>query len=322
MLLIGVPGAPAQEPIHGPFRFAEQNPFFRLFHTPRAEGADPLPSGTLRVEGGLGYTNVFELSDGPSHFHLLDLERLTTDVVLRWSPASHWEIGGGLRTSSDWGGFLDSFISGFHQAFGFPNGGREEVENGQYAFVLREDDRDVELRVPQERFALDDARFFVKRSLIRRDDGRGVLSVRGVVSSALRSETFGAGRTDVAAELMGRWSWARAHLHGTLGATTLTAPEELDSFSRERAFYLVAGGERLLTDGVSLVAQMVGGTSYFEGLGFGQLDGSPMNLVFGLAGGGGRDWGWQLSFAEDLPPGTPSVDFTVGLSVSRTTGGR
>lgn len=308
----------AQEPVHGPFRVVEQNPIYRLFHTPQSDGADLLRAGTVRIDAGAGYGNVLEISQGEAHAHLLDLERLTTDLEVRWAPGDGWEVGAGLRTITDWGGFLDAFISDFHHFFGFPDGNRGQVEDDRYAFRLVQQDRGVELELPQRGLALDDVRVFAKRRIHRSADGSRALSARGVVNLAAGPPEVERARADLAVELLGRQSLGRWHLHGAVGVTSLNAPRALEAVSRDGALYLTAGGERLLTDRLSLVAQFVGGTGYLQGVGDDEVDGHPMNLVFGLAGGGTGPWGWQLSFSEDVPPGSPSTDFTLALRVART----
>lgn len=295
----------------------EQNPLYRLFHTPQSEGADLLPTGTARIDGGAAYGNFLEVSHGAEHFHLLDMERLTLDVEGRWAPLDGWEVGAGLRTTSDWGGFLDSFITGFHDFFGFPNGNRGQVEDDRYAFELIHGRKRVALHVPARGLVLDDVRLFAKRRLHRSEDGARAVSGRAVVNLAAGPPDVETGRADVAVEVLGRQSFGRWHLHGVLGYTTLTPPDVLEPVTRDGALYLTAGGERLLSHGLSLVAQFVGGTGYLEGVGNEQVDGHPMNLVFGFAGGGEGPWRWQLSFSEDVPPGSPSTDFSLALRLAR-----
>ena len=43
-----------------------------------------------------------------------------------------------------------------------------------------------------------------------------------------------------------------------------------------------------------------------------------MNLLFGVAGRLGDDWRWDMSFQEDIPAGSPAVDFTLGIALRRT----
>ncbi len=65
------------------------------------------------------------------------------------------------------------------------------------------------------------------------------------------------------------------------------------------------------------MAQISGTGSYFRRFTGGELDGFPLNIVFGLGGETEGGWGWQVSFAEDLIPSGPAVDFTVDVQLSR-----
>ena len=53
--------------------------------------------------------------------------------------------------------------------------------------------------------------------------------------------------------------------------------------------------------------------------GFGErkIDHWSGNLVFGVAGQIGELWQWQANLQEDIPAGTPALDFTLGLALSR-----
>jgi hypothetical protein len=64
------------------------------------------------------------------------------------------------------------------------------------------------------------------------------------------------------------------------------------------------------------VAQFLGGSRYASGFGFAELDHMPFNLALG-ARGRLAAWTWQVSFTEDVPPNSPSVDFTLDLSLAR-----
>lgn len=309
--------AAAQEPVHGPLRIEEGNPIYRLFYTPRVEPADLLEEGEIRADLGLSYSNIFEYSPGEQHFVLQDMERLAASVTVRWAPTDGLEVGASAGTTSSWAGFLDSFISGFHEFFGFPNGGRERVEEDQYNSLLLSEAPAVLFRVPARSLVMDDVRFFVKAQLAGGPGEAYAVGVRGVSTTAVAPPEARRGRSEWAAEILGRRSLGPWHLHAGLGLTTLTPPPELDPVIRDRALYVSAGVERLLTDGVSFLAQVMGGTGYVENVGTEIIDGNPMNLAFGFAGAVEGGWRWQFSFAEDVPPNSPSTDFTVDVHLSR-----
>jgi hypothetical protein len=58
-------------------------------------------------------------------------------------------------------------------------------------------------------------------------------------------------------------------------------------------------------------------TPRLRGIGDPELDGFPGNLLFGAAGSFKRTWRWDVSFQEDVPAQSPSVDFTLGIKIRR-----
>ena len=100
-----------------------------------------------------------------------------------------------------------------------------------------------------------------------------------------------------------------------MGVTSLSGPSRLASLANGWAGFAGVAAERLLSERVSGLVQLMGSTRYVHGIGATELDRPPMTLAFGLAGG--ERWAWQVAFVEDLPPNSPSADFTVHLQVSR-----
>ena len=74
-------------------------------------------------------------------------------------------------------------------------------------------------------------------------------------------------------------------------------------------------GERSLGS-VALLAQLAGSSPYLVGAGVSELDHAATLLTLGVAGTRGV-WRWQVGFVEDVPPNSPSVDFTVHVQFTR-----
>ena len=87
---------------------------------------------------------------------------------------------------------------------------------------------------------------------------------------------------------------------------------------RSYAWFVDVAAERRLAPWISAVVQYGVATPRFRGIGDTEVDGFPANLVFGVAGSVGDGWRWDVSFQEDIPANSPAVDFTLGISVSRT----
>ena len=317
MLLLGASGeARAQATALGPLRTSEQNPLYRFFYVPDVEGADVVEPGRLRIDAAASYSNIFERSRSEGHDQLFDMERLTNALTLRYGVGSSFEVGARIDLQTGWGGFLDGFISGFHGTFGFPNGGRELEPEDQYRLYLNGEDPPVLFDLDRRTFALEDVRLFGKWRFLGSPEERTSLALRGTLRRS--SGPLDPGRVDGAATFLGRVSGEDLTFHFGIGATTLDAPAVLEPVTASAAAYASAAVEAGLHPSVAFVVQGTAGTPYVSGFDDGELDRFPSTLVLGFAGRSGDEWSWQVSFAEDFPPDSPSVDFTVDLQLGRT----
>ncbi len=116
---------------------------------------------------------------------------------------------------------------------------------------------------------------------------------------------------------LGRVAMGSWYAHGMLGASTIRAPEALESILRSSSTFLAIGLERSFGP-VSAVAQYHAQSPTLRSFEHRELDRSPTNFLLGLSGRLGDHWRWDASFQEDLPADTPAIDFTIGLRVSRT----
>jgi hypothetical protein len=87
---------------------------------------------------------------------------------------------------------------------------------------------------------------------------------------------------------------------------------------RGGSFFADLAVERNLASWVSGVAQLSVASPRLQGFADSELDGWPVNLVFGAAGRLGKGWRWDVSFQEDIPPNTPAVDFTLGVGIRKS----
>lgn len=302
----------------GPLTFEEGSPLHRISLTPVVEGADPMEPGGWSAEVWLGWSNIFEQDSARSHDLFLDLERLITAVTVRRGLAPGVEVGGRLTLETTGGGILDSFISGWHDRLGLGNGNRERFPEFEHHQRLRDGDGRVRLDVPNRTFGLEDVRLFGKWRVAGEAGSDRALSVRGVVRIPTAENRVGRERVDGGLFLLGRSRAGGWHLHGMAGVSTVRADGELDGILRDRAWHLTAGAERPLAPWVAALGQVSVASPRLQGIGDSEVDGFHSSLLLGLAGRLRGGWRWEASFHEDIPPNSPSVDFTVGLGLRRT----
>jgi hypothetical protein len=302
----------------GPLTTEEAAPLQRLAFTHRTEAADPVGRGVVQAELFMSYANIFEQDSAATHRLLLDAERLGTAAGVRWGAAEGLEVAARLSFETTGGGILDGFVSGWHTRLGLGNGNRDRYPFGAYEQTLRDGEGRVRVDVPRRTLDLEDARVSAKWRAWRRADGSGLVSVLGVARLPARDDPAGERRADVALSALARASWTRWHLHGTVGGATARAANSYDGLVRRGSFFADVAVERILAPSVSGIAQLSVASPRLKGFADPELDGWPVNLVFGAAGRLGGGWRWEVSFQEDIPPNTPAVDFTLGIGIRRS----
>ena len=116
---------------------------------------------------------------------------------------------------------------------------------------------------------------------------------------------------------LGRLSWSRWHVHGTVGGATVRVARDYGGMLRSSSWFADLAIERNLASSFSAIVQYSLATPRLQGMGDPELDGWPGNLLFGVAGAFRDAWRWDVSFQEDIPVQSPSVDFTLGIAVRR-----
>lgn len=316
--LVAPSGASGQSRSMGPLAAEEGAPLQRIAFTAVAEEADPVSRGALRADLWLGYSNIFEQDSSAHHVLMVDMERLISTVGVRYGLTDRIEVGGRLTFESTGAGALDRVVSWWHNRLGVGNANREKFPEDDYDYRLEDGAERVLLHVPRSRLALEEVRLFAKWAAAVSEDGRRALSLRGAVRLPTRFGSVGEEGTDVAASALARISFERWHLHGMVGASTIRASGPLATLLRDGSYHLMVGVEHVLGDSWSAVAQYSLATPVLESVDRRKLDWASGNLVVGLAGRVGEDWGWDVSFQEDVPAETPAVDFTFGFGLSRS----
>jgi hypothetical protein len=157
-----LPANAQQGAFYGPLRSRDLSPFGFLRLDMRPAHAVSIEPGSWAVETELGYQNTWALSpevekylvslepngrrtlgpaemqafeDLPGENYLLDVETATFDVTLHYKIAQDWSAYGIISAISYQGGFLDSTIEGFHDAFGFSSFGRPAVALNQVTLI-------------------------------------------------------------------------------------------------------------------------------------------------------------------------------------------
>jgi len=165
-------GAAAQDAAASPLLIRNTSPAALLFGVPvMRSSADSL---SLSIDHG----NIFSGDLGDNAIAAFDGETTLTNLSYRQVFADVWSWGVEVPWVRHDGGFLDSFIDGFHDSFGFGAGGRDLVREDRLFYSVQVDGNTVvDLRDPEQ--DLGDVRLYLGRSLL--NDPQRSLAVRSLV---------------------------------------------------------------------------------------------------------------------------------------------
>src|SRR5262249_21272075 len=123
----------------GPLPTRSEMPLSRLFPQMPLESARVEATHETLASGTLSYTSVFSQSGDPVWFAEEDGELLVGGLSARHGVGAGMELGVEVPVMYTTSGFLDSFIHSYHNAFGLPQGGRDNEVNDQFSCILVHD---------------------------------------------------------------------------------------------------------------------------------------------------------------------------------------
>ena len=300
----------------GPFSHRIQNPLYLQLVSFNPERAKVLPPRQISLELTQGYSSVFERVAFPNFDYISDMELWRVALVPKVGLGNHWEAGLEIPWMHIWGGFLDPFVSDFHNLFGFNNGGRQTVANNGVNFHVIANGVTA-YQFNSEGWNLGEISFFAKHLLLEEEETRPAVATRFVFKfpTGDRGEGFGSGNPGFGIGIAMEKHWDRwgAYLNGNYlvdGSNDL-----LDGLEYLPAFEWMGAGEFALSKHWSALMQLVGSTPRLKGYGYNPWTWAPLDLILGFRGEY-RPWSWQVGFSEDVLSRGPSIDFTGWITVA------
>lgn len=325
LLAAGLAAAPASARDYegfGPLSTRNQNPVYLQFLQLSPRRAEVLPEGMIEARVDSAYSNLFEQGTTRSSRLNLDMEYWRLAPVVAFGVKPGLEVGIEIPFVHMSGGFLDGFIQKFHKAFGFPNGGRDQVPNNEFHYRLDHNGKTLFDHSPLT-FGLGDISIYMKQQLTGEDSEWPAIALFADLKfpTGQSDRGVGSGTPDFGFGLALDASWKRLHGYVNVGGFVLGGNEALDGLVQEAMLQYMIAGELTLLPDWSLIVQIEGGTPLLTGTGIDAWDGIPMDLIVGFRGeerdlfGQSGDLIWQFGFAEDITSQGPSVDFTVYMSI-------
>lgn len=305
----------------GPITTRNQNPVYLQTLSLTPMRAYVLPEGTIEGRVDSAYSSVFLKNSNTTADLNLDMEIWRISPWVTYGIAEGMELGIEIPFLHFGGGVFDSFIQKFHNAFHFPNGGREQVADNQFSYLLGAGGS-TQFNFPSADFGLGDISLHFKNQLTGEDKKWPAIAwfVDLKFPTGQKSRGFGNGSVDMGFGLAIETEYRR--LHGFVNAGYYATGGNnlfVNYMHNEMLAYMVAGELSLLRS-LSLIVQLDGSTPLLTKTRLEQWDGVPLDLVIGFRGElqkliASEDFIWQFGFSEDVTSRGPSVDFTLFVSL-------
>lgn len=182
----------------GPVANRNQFPPAFLFISLEPERARVLRKDERSVFVNFDYSNILVLQQSESESLQIDSESLRILLQGKFGLGKDFEITGSLPIYWMHGGFLDPFISGFHDAFNLPNRIRGAEPNNLFRYEWRVQDTPI-LEREDGFVAFGDLTLQVKRAIIWKELGATELAARAAIKlpTGSRDSLVSSGGTDL-----------------------------------------------------------------------------------------------------------------------------
>ncbi len=303
----------------GPLATRSQNPLYLgLLATPM-ESPLTLDKGELETSLQTTFSNVFEFQPTGNTQLTLDMEIWRHALNVSYGLTDQLDIKIEVAAISNGGGFLDAFVQGYHNALGLPNGGRDQVANGQFTYQVSQGGT-VLANYAKSPFGFTDITLRAKYLFLTPDSFPFQIALlpylkipTGQAARGLSSGRFDGGLSALAEADLGR-HW---HFVSQVGGVFLGGHRDLNSILAPGMLTFGQSIEYQLTSGWSLITQLTGNTTAFKNVDADELSSIVLDLNVGMAGTIPlqhkcfKEFYYQASFSEDVLSLGPSVDFSL-----------
>ncbi|MFO7765726.1 MAG: DUF3187 family protein [Pelovirga sp.] len=288
LLLISTVPVVAQELIRvKPLYTTNMSPVILVYGLPAAEAGDLTPTGELSLRFVAEVASHYTKENKGNESVLFDGETSRAIVSMRYGFAERWEAGVDVPMISHDGGVLDSFIEGWHDLFGLPQGGRDSARRNQLHYSYQQNNSSG-LDYSGANGGFGDIALFASYQLLPAEPGarRSVALRSGIKlptgnSSRLRSS----GATDAHLRLaasdaatLGKWNTT---LFASAGVLWLGKGDILEDQQRRWVGFGSIGIGWMPRSWIDVKLQLDGHTPFYDTSKLTQINSSSLQLAIG-----------------------------------------
>jgi len=315
-LLAASSGCVARPRLDGPLPVRNQHPAqLTVFHMAPA-AATALPAGTLSGRLDFAYSNLFlSDSDAAGNSWIMDGEYLRVGTTLRMGLGGGFDLQAEVPVAHTSGGFLDSAVIDYHDAFGLPGQSRKMTPPNEYSISASKEGT-VAWTVDQSDIALMDIPLQLSWQMLPPGEGRLGTTLRGGIELPTGNDEHGYGNGEIDAGLGVVLDYrfagigCYAHAQHTFAGTPDQAKGARLEFADVTSLGLAT--ELPLSTALHAFVQFEWETSTLREIELPELQREHLLLWLGGRLQVAEHWGIEFGLGEDLQ-GLVSPDFTLWL---------
>jgi hypothetical protein len=305
-----------------PFKTVNQSPLIQIYGLPRDSGTDIVAPGIFHIQLNQDLASNYTVNRTAREQITLDGETYRVTFTARYGLSTKSEIGVEIPYIIHGSGFLDSFIIGWHNTFGLPQGGRNIAPKNRINFSYRKDD-DQKLLLNRSAAGIGDISLtggftlYDAREAARHDTVALKAAVK--LPTGNSSLLLGSGSTDVALQLCGSMNRSgdagMLGVYGSIGGVVMTESDVLRDQHNRLAGIGTIGVGWGPASWIAFKVQLNGTTPLYHDSALTELSKSPLLLILGGTLGFPGDYLLDIGVSEDVAVDTaPDVSFHLGLS--------
>jgi hypothetical protein len=302
-----------------PFRTQNQSPLIQIYGLPFIGPAALLPAKTLDAALVMDLANNYVQDSNPRENILLDGESTRITLQLRYGIARGWECTANIPYVFLSGGFLDGFIEGYHNLFGFPQGGRDQAPKNRLLYQYEKDGRE-RLQVEGSSSGLGDIRLGAGWQVFGEEGKSSALALRASLKlpTGDPGDLHGSGSWDLAVWTVASQDWkikhGRLNLFEAAGAMGMTDGDVLEDQLRNLVGFGSLGIGWSPWRRITLKIQANGHTPFYKDSDLRELSASSVQLIMGGTLAFSDRTTLDLAVTEDIIVNTsPDVVFHLAL---------
>jgi hypothetical protein len=297
-------------PLEGPLQIKNQFPLFLPLNAPYPERASYEDS----LSATLSYSSVFMVKSSSEWSVNLDMELAELNLRVRKNIHDSVQLGIDIPLLSFNSGFMDNFLSSYHNAFGFSDYGRSSRPSNEFLYEVRRNGVAI-IQGEGGGIGIGDIRLSAKRVIVKDDP---VVSVQATLElpTGNASKGYGSGSVDAGISLlMDKKLFEKVKAYLTLGIIFPGGLKGNETVALNNVLYGGAVVEAQVWEHISLLGQVLFQNSPFPTTGISSIDRISALLSLGGRYASGKN-SFELSLTED-PNTAGAPDFTVVVGFKR-----